>query len=275
MLNLADRQTQIANPVYIPQASPTLLALDFDGVLCDGMLEYFQTTWKAYCQLWSVEKTEPPSDLAPQFYRTRPVIETGWEMPLLLYGLLQGIPSTEILHNWYAIAPQLLQDSKLDKAQLVAAVDGCRDRWIANDLEGWLSLHRFYHGVIERLRSLLDSATDLAIITTKEERFARQLLQQQGIDLPKGAVYGKGSQQPKHETLRQLGGADGGAIWFVEDRLKTLQSVQQQPDLSSVRLFLADWGYNIARDRKIVRDDPRLQPLSLTQFAQDFSQWPI
>lgn len=273
MLDLADRQTPVLSSHFMPQVAPTLLALDFDGVLCDGLVEYFQTTWKAYCQLWKLEGEEPPADLAPRFYRTRPVIETGWEMPLLMHALRQGIPNTEILQDWSAIASRLLQESQLDKTQLTAAVDGHRDRWIASDLPGWLSLHRFYQGTIERLRSLLNSTIKLVIITTKEERFARQLLQQQDIELPEGTVFGKSLKRPKHETLRQLGGADGADIWFVEDRLKTLQSVQQQSDLSSVKLFLADWGYNTATDRKIARNDPRIRMLSLAQLAQDFSTW--
>jgi 3-deoxy-D-manno-octulosonate 8-phosphate phosphatase KdsC-like HAD superfamily phosphatase len=29
-------------------SAPQTLALDFDGVLCDGLLEYFETAWRAY-----------------------------------------------------------------------------------------------------------------------------------------------------------------------------------------------------------------------------------
>ncbi|MCY7286501.1 MAG: HAD family hydrolase, partial [Cyanobacteria bacterium CAN_BIN43] len=35
------------------ETAPTLLALDFDGVLCNGLMEYFQTAWRVYCQIWS------------------------------------------------------------------------------------------------------------------------------------------------------------------------------------------------------------------------------
>ena len=31
---------------------PTIIALDFDGVICDGLVEYFATTKKAYEQIW-------------------------------------------------------------------------------------------------------------------------------------------------------------------------------------------------------------------------------
>ena len=32
--------------------APTLLALDFDGVVCDGLREYFQTAWKVYGEVF-------------------------------------------------------------------------------------------------------------------------------------------------------------------------------------------------------------------------------
>ncbi|MHC5726941.1 MAG: HAD family hydrolase, partial [Nostoc sp.] len=34
-------------------SSPTILALDFDGVICDGLIEYFEVSWRTYCQIWS------------------------------------------------------------------------------------------------------------------------------------------------------------------------------------------------------------------------------
>ncbi|TAF20763.1 MAG: HAD family hydrolase, partial [Nostocales cyanobacterium] len=39
--------------------SPTILALDFDGVICDGLIEYFEVAWRTYCQIWSSAKDTP------------------------------------------------------------------------------------------------------------------------------------------------------------------------------------------------------------------------
>ncbi|NET61482.1 MAG: HAD family hydrolase, partial [Symploca sp. SIO2E6] len=65
-----------------------IIALDFDGVLCDGLLEYFQASWYTYCQVWNPDSQKPPEDLAQKFYPLRPVIETGWEMPVLVRALI-------------------------------------------------------------------------------------------------------------------------------------------------------------------------------------------
>ncbi len=264
--------------------APTILALDFDGVLCDGLLEYFQTSWRTYCQIWKPENQTPPDDLAAKFYRLRPVVETGWEMPILLRAVVLGVSEEKILQDWSAVTQELIESEKLDAADIGKKLDAVRDEWIKTDLDSWLGLHRFYPGMIARLSRMLspehdspmDTLTQLFIVTTKEGRFVKQLLQQQGIQLPEEQIIGKESKRPKYQTLRQLIETTGEAVtlWFVEDRLKTLQLVEQQSNLKDVRLYLADWGYNTKAHQESIRNDPRIKLLSLSQFVLDFAVWP-
>jgi phosphoglycolate phosphatase-like HAD superfamily hydrolase len=259
------------------ETAPTLLALDFDGVLCDGLVEYFQVSWQAYCQIWSPADPTPPAGLAEQFYRLRPVVETGWEMPLVLRSLLLGVSEAEILQGWADIAARQIATDGLASVDLSTAVDHLRDQWIKTDLKGWLAQHRFYPGVVDRLRQVIDSPVYLVIISTKEGRFIRQLLQQQAIELSTEQILGKETGQPKAESLRQLIQKFSTtsdlpvSVWFVEDRLKTLLAVQ--PKLARVKLFLADWGYNTATERESICHSSTVQLLSLKQFSQDFSAW--
>ncbi|MEH2041843.1 HAD family hydrolase [Nostoc sp.] len=257
-------------------SSPKILALDFDGVICDGLIEYFEVAWRTYCEIWSPTNDTPPDDLALRFYRLRPVIETGWEMPVLIKALLDGIADEKILHEWASIAPQVLLDDKLQAKEIAAKLDQQRDQWITTDLGGWLSLHRFYPGVVEKIKLTVDSGVKLFIVTTKEGRFVQQLLQQEGVNLPPKAIFGKEVKRPKYDILRELIQSAGDkpvSLWFVEDRLKALQLVQQQADLADMKLFLADWGYNTQAEREVAQNDPRIQLLSLSQFAKDFSAW--
>ena len=256
---------------------PDILALDFDGVICDGLLEYFASTKRAYQQIWSQDQ-ELDDRLATSFYRLRPVIETGWEMPILLRALALGISEAEILADFQAIALQIVQSAGLEQQDIVQKLDGARDSWIKSDLDNWLKLHRFYPGVIEHLRQIIGSETIVYIVTTKEGRFAHKLLQQQGVELPVTQIIGKESKRPKYQTLRILRDrhqqpGKNITIFFVEDRLKALQQVTQQTDLEFVNLFLADWGYNLESDRAFAAQDQRIKLLSLERFSQDFSLW--
>jgi len=253
-----------------------ILALDFDGVICDGLIEYFATTKKTYQQIW--HDNQISDDLALSFYKLRPVIETGWEMPILLRALVLGIAEAEILADWSAIAGKIIESEQLNKKELAQKLDGVRDSWINSDLDAWLKLHRFYPGVIDRLQQIINSAVELYIVTTKEGRFVKKLLQERGIDLPVEKIIGKESKRPKYETLRIIRDKTNTAgtnlnIYFVEDRLPALQQVAQQSDLQLVKLFLADWGYNLDRDRNLAKENKQIKLLSLEQFRQDFTAW--
>ncbi len=253
---------------------PGILALDFDGVICDGLIEYFASTQRAYQQIWSKEADD---NLAPAFYKLRPVIETGWEMPILLRALVFGVKEAEILADWKSTSLKLLEAENLEQKSVVQKLDRVRDNWIKNDLDGWLALHRFYPGVIDRLKQIVDSETKVYIVTTKEGRFVKQLLRQQGIELPADNIIGKESKRPKYETLRIIRDlhkeTEKLSIFFVEDRIKALQQVAQQPDLNLVSLFLADWGYNLESDLTLASQDSRIKLLSLDRFTHEFNIW--
>jgi phosphoglycolate phosphatase-like HAD superfamily hydrolase len=261
----------------MPAIAPTILALDFDGVLCNGLIEYFQTAWRTYCKIWKPAQQTPPTDLAESFYRLRPVIEIGWEMPVLVRALILNVPEEKILQDWTAVAKQIEAEDHLDPTDIGKTLDSVRDEWITKDLAGWLADQHFYPGVVEKLQSLLQAQSPrLYIITTKEGRFVRQLLKQQGIELPDQYIFGKENKRPKYQILRELieESNNTAKIWFVEDRLKTLFTVKEQPDLNQVGLYLADWGYNTPAQRESVRYDQRIKLLSLSQFAANFSDWP-
>ena len=256
--------------------SPSILALDFDGVICDGLIEYFQVAWRTYSSIWHPESQIPPDGLAEKFYPLRAVIETGWEMPVLIKALIEGIPEDKIYQEWQSVSQQIVQQGNLNSQDIAKKLDSIRDEWINKDLDGWLSLNRFYPGVIEKIRETLASPVRIYIITTKEGRFVKQLLQKTGIDLEPEVIFGKEVKRPKYEILRELIKINNvlpQTIWFVEDRLKTLQVVKKQSDLNEVKLFLAAWGYNTASEREQANHDQRIRLISLAQFAQDFFVW--
>ena len=252
--------------------APAILALDFDGVLCDGMREYFESAWHAYRRLRPAVPPEPPPGLFERFARLRPRVETGWEMPVLMHALLARASEAELSREWRP--DTWLADLGASREAVGAELDRVRDEWIARDEAGWLESHRFYRGVIERLRGLGGGPVRIVVVTTKEGRFARKLLARQGVDLDPAQVYGKEARRPKRTILRELV-ADGDAarLWFVEDRIRTLEDVKQDEALAGAKLFLAAWGYTTADDREAAQRDARIVLLTLARFARDFPAW--
>ncbi len=239
--------------------SSSLLAFDFDGVICNGLREYFQTSWQVYLRLWGMADQTPSAHLEPMFCRLRPVVETGWEMPVLLHALESGFTEENILQDWSNIALELLHHHRLLPPDVGNLVDEVRDRWIQDDLEGWFGLHDFYPGMIDYLKSL----NDFVIISTKEARFIHALLERQGVSIAPDRIYGKEQQRSKAETLKTF---QGQRLTFIEDRFKTLQTIAHHPELNSVQLLLADWGYNLPKEREMAQQSDRIQLVSLPSF---------
>ena len=252
---------------------PKIFASDFDGVICNGLAEYFASTAKAYQKIWSQSELTINDELKNNFYRLRPVIETGWEMPVLLKALTADYPLEQIITSWHSVRDEIVQHYQLDKKHCAFVLDRVRDHWIDNDLDTWLELHRFYPHVLEQIQKIINSQTRFYIVTTKEGRFVRQLLKQQGIELPAEQIIGKESKRPKYETLRIIkdnAHESNENIWFIEDRIQTLRQVQKQPDLKGIKLFLADWGYNTEPEKTAAKEDSAIELISLSQFAQNF-----
>jgi hypothetical protein len=258
---------------------PNILALDFDGVLCDGMREYFETSRRTYMEVWPGE--EPPSpDLFPTFQALRPVIMAGWEMPLLLRAIVKGYSEAAILQRWEAIRDDLVSSGLRHGTALISALthtlDEVRRAWIAADPHGWLEQHVPYCP-LDEVRRLVDEPERTVLVTTKEGEFAHRILDHWGVQL--ADIQGKEAGTHKCDNLRALivdymaVHAQRPRLWFVEDRLETLQHVTTHADLADIGLFLAAWGYNIPQMRSSAQGNGRIRLLRLDQFRRGLAAW--
>ena len=75
-----------------------------------------------------------------------------------------------------------------DAAEVERAVDAYRARYAA---QGWAE-HRVYPGIPELLRQLAAEGAQLAVVTSKVERYARQIVQAASWGQSCSAVYGVG-----------------------------------------------------------------------------------
>jgi hypothetical protein len=256
-----------------------ILALDFDGVLCDGMPEYFETSRRTYAQAWPGEPA-PTDELLPAFRRLRPVIKTGWEMPLLLRAIATGHAEAAIAEDWEAVRDGLVGSDRPRGEALVrlltTGLDQVRRDWIAADRPGWLERNVPYCR-LEELRRLVAEPRRAVLVTTKEGEFARLILDEWGVRL--ADIEGKEAGTHKCDNLRALIAAHRAphgrrpTVWFVEDRLETLLHVTTHADLADVGLFLAAWGYNTPETRASVAGT-RVRLLELDQFRRGLSAWP-
>ena len=244
-----------------------LVVFDFDGVLVDGMPEYW---WSARRAALSIDASLLLPESAPAgFAQLRPQIHKGWEMVLMAAELSRpGFDAAVAVADYPAALQRAQERSGLSAALLQEALEGVRREALARDPAAWLALHRFYPGVVERLTALAAEGAVWSVLTTKGGAFAARLLEAAGLE-PQ-AVHGH-EQGSKPEVLLRLR-QQGLPLWFVEDRRPTLEQVRRTPGLEEVRCFLALWGY-LGPDDSDGLEALGIRPLDPARFGSPLADW--
>jgi phosphoglycolate phosphatase-like HAD superfamily hydrolase len=244
----------------------SIYALDFDGVICDSAIETGITGWKAATHIWDDMSGQLPAQpLLDAFRRVRPALETGYEAILIMRLLFQAVSDASLLEHYSEQMQSVINNENLDVDVLKALFGETRDLWIENNLQEWITMNPLFPGVAEKLQQL-NRDCSWSIITTKQERFVKQILQANQIDLSDQHIYGLDRNLSKPVVLTQLlNKYPDQTICFIEDRLPTLKNVMQHKELASIQLFLADWGYNTAEDRSAVNDSS-ISLIGIEQF---------
>lgn len=239
-------------------------AFDFDGVICDSSRETGKTAWLAAHELWPDRIASRPSeDQLARFSRLRPVIETGYENVPLIGLLANGTDDAAILGGFHRLCEDFISAERLERDDLRRRFGEARDAWLESDVTSWLEAQGFFPGVVEAINAL---DAPRCIITTKEDRFTRVLVEHAGLKVPADRIYaleafeGRGKRSVIEGLSREHPGA---RIHFFEDRFPTLDRMRDLPD---TLLYLVDWGYNTAAEREQARIDSRITVLDRKGF---------
>jgi phosphoglycolate phosphatase-like HAD superfamily hydrolase len=258
---------------------PPLLVFDFDGVLVDGMPEYWWSARRAALRLCQESgDAAPPLDLPreapPAFARLRPRIHKGWEMVLMAAELGRADTDVEAILRDY---PRALASAEerwgASPATLQGLLEAVRQEALATDRQAWLARHRFHPGVGERLRGLEREGAPWVVLTTKGGAFTGELLA--AADLHPAALYGHEAGAKPEVLGRLLQSREMGPrpVWFVEDRRPTLELVRRTPGLEAVRCLLASWGYLAPGDGEGLAEQG-IDWLTPETFQAPLAEWP-
>ncbi|MCL7422451.1 MAG: HAD family hydrolase [Methylobacter sp.] len=243
-----------------------IYALDFDGVICDSAVETAITGWKCAGQIWNdMPGPVPPSQLIDQFRQVRPIIETGYEAILAMRLLHLGETTAAIYTDYAGKTQALMQAAQVDAGDLKQRFGATRDAWIETALADWIDMNPLFSGISERLQRLGQQGI-WYITTTKQERFVKQILKANRIELPDAHIFGLDRNMSKQEVLKKLLEKHSGQpIHFVEDRLPTLLNVLKNDELAEIKLIFALWGYNTDADKAVAAQNP-----FVSQLLEDF-----
>ena len=232
-----------------------LILFDFDGVIVDGMNEYWQSSLLA-CKYYLNSK-DICSDIdinlkTPNvFISLRPWITYGWEMVIITHEIikkkdpLNNKNKSKFLKNYQKNCTEIIKKNSWDSENLQKYLDQARELQISNNFDQWISLHNPFIEVLKFIKCAKENHYQIGIITTKGKLFTQKILKK--IDIKPDFLYGYESGS-KTEIISNLIN-DFKIIGFVEDKLKTLLKVINNKQTSNVPCYLADWGYLKETDR--------------------------
>jgi len=244
-----------------------VLALDFDGVLCDSSREVFVVAVDTYAAhepgsvlLGALKPLRDDAGGGGDEFRSDPLY-AGFTDLLPLGNRAEDFGvSLRALETGVAIPDQSAYDDfyrDLDGNWLTSfhrRFYEARSRLRAENLAGWLKLHLPYPGFAETLRRH-KGPTEPAVATAKDARSVELLLDELGMaDLfEPDLILDKqtGVNKTRHlEILCERTGLDCGAVTFVDDKVNHLVKVSSL----GVRPVLAGWGFNTHREHAVARE---------------------
>jgi len=228
-----------------------LLALDFDGVICDSASEAFRVTAQTFAVVFP-EYPLPPSagddaSLYARFLEAMPLGNRAEDYAVILAAVVtqRPLPDQAAYDAFHA---------SLSRERLRAfhkQFYRVRADWAERDPAGWLAQLQPYPGFCALLRRHAGEVR-LGIATAKDRASVRRLLTAYGVaDLfPDGCVLDKEAGEKKRAHVEQLAAQAGVApaeVTFVDDKVNHLEDVAGM----GARCVLATWGYNGPRERRI------------------------
>jgi len=253
-----------------------LLVLDFDGVIVDGIKEYWSSSSQTCLNILSVKEKKNiyfPTEIPSVFKAMRPWVHHGWEMVILAAESanktsqlnLKGIQ--HFSKNYSTECSLALNKWGWTPSQLQEALNQTRREAISNNFNQWLNYHQPFSSVVQRLQRLEKEDIEFAVLTTKSIEFTKKLLN--CFNLEPKLLFGHESGS-KIDVLKQL--VHKRIIrGFIEDRRSTLEQVLEDPNLKSIPCYLASWGYLKPQDRKNLPS--RIKLIDLTTQIEDLSNW--
>ena len=253
-----------------------LLILDFDGVIIDGISEYWASSRETCLKILSPEEKEIivlPGEI-PTFFKTmRPWVHHGWEMVILAAECLNKPSQINFKYidnfskNYQKECSLALEKWGWTPSQLQEALNQTRREAISNNFNQWLNYHQPFSLVVKRLQTLEKEGIEFAVLTTKSIEFTKKLLN--SFNLKPKLVFGHESGS-KINVLSQLL-QKRIILGFIEDRRSTLETVLKEPNLKSIPCYLANWGYLKPMDRNNLPS--RIKLLNLNAMGEPISKW--
>lgn len=233
-----------------------VLAIDYDGVIVDSVMDSLFVSHNAYLKLFGSEKRKQ--------FGGKPFTLQSW--PAILERYSEEIKYYRSLRPYirdatdYGLIQKLMEDGKniqnqqefdnyrrtdrFDLEKFYGAFFRERKKLQEEDFKGWLRLEPPYEEVIKGIRKFVEEGIKVMVATSNRTEFIFQVFHSRYYDIPVKFEdildFNFGEDKSKqiqyiHEEYR----VDFKDIYFVDDQLAHLEQTRSL----GISVFLAGWSY--------------------------------
>ncbi|GAB3125534.1 HAD family hydrolase [Streptomyces calidiresistens] len=219
-----------------------VLALDFDGVVCDALVECALVTWLGVHPLdRSLSGAEHVDALPEEFVeRFRTVRDYS---RLLDHFVVAHAPESAAITSQAGFDRLFASLPADDVRRFTDRATEARTWFRTREPEFWLDLHRLYPGIAELLRRHSGS---VVIVTAKDADSVDAILDHHGLRRTVAEVFGECGR--KEEAVREIAARRGLAperVTFIDDNLANAVRVAA----TGAHVRWAQWGYQTPEHR--------------------------
>jgi len=242
---------------------------DFDGVICDSVVEcllvaynaYYSLQTSSYTRLLNIEEVEPST--RDRFRKLRPYLKGAEDFVPIFITIERNIPVNN-QQDFNRVRVQYVQE--MPRFQEAFYTE--RDFLQQHEKKLWLSLNPLFDGIGETLRQQ-KSFDQIHILTTKRQNDVLEIFQYQGIPFPADHVtYMKavGKSEKLLEILQENNAVMHESV-YIEDQVDFLVESKKH----RIGSYLVEWGY-VSDEQKALARQHEIPIIGVEEFRSLLSK---
>ncbi len=239
----------------------TVLALDFDGLICDALNECILVSWNGYYGKSLDDFSQEGLEVIPRkfrkiFQRCRNFAQHLGHFIVPFLDAQNTIISADDFNLVYeSVSSDVVEE-------FIQKVTTYRHQ-IRNTKETeWLQHHSLYPGMQTFLTQM---KLPVYIVTAKDGESVLKILNSVGINLDENRIFGE--QKNKVEAFQQITDLEhihNQQLYFFDDNILNVLSAQK----SGYTAYWATWGYNAPEHFHIAQENS-VSSITLSQFQEN------
>ena len=215
-----------------------LIAIDFDGVLCDSINECLITSYNAYHIInKEIYKLNKISNESIEYFHKHRALAVKARDFYFLWDALYNIKS-ELL-SYPLKSDKRINSHTLDYFNKIFYEE--RTSWMQTDNSNWLMHTKLFSEIAQFPRNIFNK-NNIIILSSKDGDSIKNIFKQEGFIINNDNIYGAESFTDKLSVLEEYQAKyniDPKQMYFLDDNIDNLLSVLKM----DINLFIAEWGY--------------------------------